>query len=235
MKIWHDWEFLEAKNSIYPISVGMVTEDGHELYYEFIQAPWVDIYKHEWLKANVIPAMSPGFNTAVVVGQSNKVTRSTLSICSNVYEFLYNTYVRANGKLELWGWYSSYDHVCLSQLFGAMVNLPYFVPMWTNDIKQEVNRLGNPKIPDLRQPDEVKHNALDDARAEMRMHKWLQSSALGVTVKNSSNVQVGNGNTQVNTYRSSISEPAWKTMGFTSKAAMKKFEDRTDFPGWDAL
>lgn len=30
-------------------------------------------------------------------------------------------------------------------------------------------------------------------------------------------------------------EPSWKVMGFKSKADMKAFEDRPDFPGWDAL
>lgn len=30
-------------------------------------------------------------------------------------------------------------------------------------------------------------------------------------------------------------EPTWKVMGFKSKAAMTAFENRTDFPGWDAL
>lgn len=36
MKVVHDWEFPSSRNSIYPISVGMVREDGAELYYEFI-------------------------------------------------------------------------------------------------------------------------------------------------------------------------------------------------------
>jgi hypothetical protein len=30
-------------------------------------------------------------------------------------------------------------------------------------------------------------------------------------------------------------EPTWKVMGFNSKKEMQDFENRTDFPGWDAL
>lgn len=30
-------------------------------------------------------------------------------------------------------------------------------------------------------------------------------------------------------------EPKWKVRGFKSRAAMKDFEARSDFPGWDAL
>lgn len=202
MRLYHDWEFLEQENSIYPISVGMVTEDGEELYYEFIQAPIGKIYRHEWLKANVLPALSPGHNAAMVSGEGNDIVKSTLTIRIKVYDFLEAASQRSEGKLELWGWYSAYDHVCLGQLFGAVINLPDFVPMWTNDLKQEAERLGNPRIPNLRNSDEVLHNALDDARVEKRMGDWLRSYELGlgrsVNISNSSRVQIGHGNTQVN-------------------------------------
>ncbi len=204
MKVWHDWEFLEIENSVFPISVGMVREDGAVLYYEFIDAPWGKILAHDWLKANVIPALSADHNKAIVTGTGNSTVKSTLSIRMKIYDFLHKADQLDPGNLELWGWYSAYDHVCLGQLFGAMVNLPDFVPMWTNDIRQEVHRLGNPRIPDMRRPDEVVHNALDDARAERRMHQWLidfeyVSSKL-VRIQNSRGTQFGNGNSQINTW-----------------------------------
>lgn len=171
MKIWHDWEFLEEGNSIYPISVGMVREDGAELYYEFLQAPWESIYKHSWLKDNVLPVLHKGWNTAIVTGEGNSVMASTLYIRGKVREFLHEA--SQISPIELWGWYSSYDHVCLAKLFGRMVDMPNFIPMWTNDMKQEVMRLGNPSIPGMRRGSEKAHNALDDARAESRMHLWI--------------------------------------------------------------
>lgn len=165
MRIYHDWEFLETGNSIYPISVGMVTEDGRELYLEFSNVPWEKVQEHEWLMENVVPKLG-------------SYSFSPEYIQMAVREFLHKTF-RISGRIELWGWYSSYDHVCLSQLFGAMVNLPSFVPMWTNDMKQEVMRLGNPTIPDMREQGEIVHHALDDARAEKRMGDWLQQYAQG--------------------------------------------------------
>jgi hypothetical protein len=238
MRIWHDWEFIEDgyEKTIQPISVGMVTEDGQELYLEFFQAPWTRIYNHEWLRANVIPALAPGHNAALVSGVGNGIMKSNVGIRSKVHDFLLDAVNRSSEeRIELWGWYSAYDHVCLAQLFGRMIDLPEFVPMWTNDLKQEVMRMGNPRIPSMRKPGEIVHNALDDARAEKRMSEWLdnyQSPKANVKVTNSSRVQIGNGNTQVNSY---LTTPSWKTMGFKSKEDMTKFEARTDFPGWDAL
>ena len=39
-------------------------------------------------------------------------------------------------KSELYGYYSAYDHVALSWIFGKMLNLPDNVPMYTRDLKQ---------------------------------------------------------------------------------------------------
>jgi len=220
MRVYHDWEFLESgyANTVKPISVGMLAENGAELYYEFHSAPWREIFQHEWLKENVVPHLSPGINAALVAGVGNGIVKSNLAIRSKVHDFLLNAYTNdPNNNLELWGWYSSYDHVCLAQLFGRMVDLPDFIPMWTNDLKQEAMRLGNPRIPDLRQPGEVAHNALNDARNEMRMGEWLKNYKA----------------------RTKVDSPHKQTMSFNSedakKLSKKTFENRTDFPGWDAL
>ncbi len=171
MRIYHDWEFLEDGVTIKPISVGMVREDGKELYLEFLDAPSSDILRHEWLKANVVSQLSPGWQTAMIIQEANAVVKGRLAIQSKVYNFLYDAY-KADYKngIQLWGWYSSYDHVCLAQLFGKMVNLPDFVPMWTNDLRQEFHRLGNPTYP--RQTTGL-HNALADAKHLASKHEWL--------------------------------------------------------------
>jgi hypothetical protein len=183
LRVYHDWEFLEdgVTNTVKPISVGMVTEDGDELYYEFVDAPWNDILKHSWLPHNVLPALHKGWNTAIVTGEGNRVMASTLYIRTKVHDFLAKASIK--GPLSLWGWYSSYDHVCLGQLFGSMVDLPSIVPMWTNDIRQEAHRLGEVRIPDMRRGSEKPHNALDDARAEARMHQWLMAYENGLNAE----------------------------------------------------
>lgn len=160
MKIYHDWEFLETGNSIYPISVGMVSETGLELYYEFSTAPWEAIYKHDWLVKHVVPQLSMTENVFV-----NKT-----KIRNEVYYFLLDCRNNSTEDLELWGYYSSYDHVCLGQLFGRMIDLPDFVPMYTNDLMQEFRRLGYPSYP---RKNESVHNALSDAKDIKDMHQWL--------------------------------------------------------------
>lgn len=198
MKVTHDWEFLEHGNSVHPLSVGMVREDGAELYYEFIQAPWDRVYKHEWLRENVVPKLNCTTDGSLVIGQSNDIVKPTLSIRSKVYDFLKEA--AEDSPLELWGWYSAYDHVCLGQLFGAMVSLPEFVPMWTNDIRQESYRLEDIRIPNFYEPGELEHHALDDAKVEMRMLKWIQNYDPDKKVRIANNVQLGNGNNQTNYY-----------------------------------
>lgn len=189
VRLYHDWEFLETGNSVYPISVGMIREDGTSLYRVFRDAPWDAIRNHDWLTANVVPKLC----------RDDYNYMSSQAIKDDVREFLSRAHFDGKGKLELWGWYSAYDHVCLGQLFGRMVDLPDWCPMWTNDIRQEVHRLGNPSMPDFREPEELVHNALDDAVAELRMHEWLIKYE-GRIHGNVRGAQFGNGNIQHNNF-----------------------------------
>jgi hypothetical protein len=52
-----------------------------------------------------------------------------------------------------------------------MVDLPDGIPMWTNDLKQEAVRLGNPTMPEQQGRE---HNALSDARHNLAMHRFLK-------------------------------------------------------------
>lgn len=161
MRLYHDWEFLENGETIKPISVGMVREDGEELYYEFQNAPWSEIFDNTWLRANVVPGLS----------FSEKTLAHPLEIRDLVENFLFRAH-KVDKKLELWGWYSAYDHVCLAQLFGKMINLPNWCPMYTHDLKQEFDRLGNPEY---KRQTEGLHNALEDAKFLRSKHLWLEN------------------------------------------------------------
>lgn len=44
-------------------------------------------------------------------------------------------------NIELYGYYSAYDHVALCWLFGKMIDLPTGFPMYTIDLKQELDNL----------------------------------------------------------------------------------------------
>ena len=75
-------------------------------------------------------------------------------------------------KPELWGYYSAYDHVAFCQLFGTMMDLPKGFPMYTRDLKQWCDMLGNPRLPEQGKGE---HNALEDARHNRMMWYFLRS------------------------------------------------------------
>lgn len=73
-------------------------------------------------------------------------------------------------KPEIWAYYADYDWVVFCQLFGTMMDLPEGFPMYCRDIKQECDRLGNPKLPEQGKGE---HNALDDARWNKKAYEFL--------------------------------------------------------------
>lgn len=162
-----DWEFLEDGRVIDPISVGLVADDGREYYAVFRDMPTKRISRNAWLMANVVPGLprlhgdarmfAPRRNWLALDWQHPDI-KARAQIRKDVAAF-----VRASPDVELWGWYSAYDHVCLAQLFGRMADLPAGIPMWTNDLRQEVQRLGIAEA-DLPAQRSGVHNALADAR-----------------------------------------------------------------------
>jgi hypothetical protein len=82
-------------------------------------------------------------------------------------------FIRAAGPdVELWANYGAYDHVCLAQLWGRMIDLPEGVPMFTCDIQQERARLGL-GWDELPKQMSGEHNALADARHNRVVRRWL--------------------------------------------------------------
>lgn len=188
MRYWYDWEFLENGHTIEPISIGIVAEDGRELYLvnqhiedEPLQKRIVQNY---WLMENVVPHLPLRRNRerrddgltrldGRVIGfhldsRDNQVV--TLRFLRNaVREFLTAT----DGPIELWGYYSAYDHVCLMQLFGAMIDRPDRFPMWTNDVQQLAAALGLDNS--LPTQTGTAHNALHDARWTRDAWQYLEA------------------------------------------------------------
>lgn len=191
MRLYYDAEFLENGSTIDLISIGLVAEDGRELYAvnEGIEHdPLYDrICKHQWLMENVVPhlPLSTG-SSGTQKGYGRLTTSSTyrgffnLDTASNdvmprrMIRNAVRDFIQATPDPQLWAWYAAYDHVALAQLFGRMIDLPEGVPMWTNDLKQEAMRLGNPDMPE--QASGV-HNALADARHNKVMGEFLTSLA----------------------------------------------------------
>src|SRR5260221_89154 len=144
IKYFIDTEFIEDGITIELISIGIVAEDGREYY---AQDKGCDLSRaSQWVKDNVIAHLDE---------QSWKVRSQ---IRRDILAFMDP---EKYGKPELWGYYSAYDHVAFCQLFGTMMDLPKGFPMYTRDIKQLCDSVGNPKLPEQGKDE---HNALADAR-----------------------------------------------------------------------
>lgn len=140
MKYFYDTEFIEDGKTIDLISIGVVSEDGRTYY--AISNEFNAKKASQWVVDNVLLKLN-----------DNETRKSRLEIKNDLLEFI------GNDKPEFWAYYADYDHVALCQLFGKMIDLPKGWPMYTRDLKQFLDSMGNPKIP----KQENEHNALDDA------------------------------------------------------------------------
>lgn len=171
MKIFHDWEFYEDGQRIYPISVGMVAEDGRELYLVNADMPGGLIASRPWLMENVMPHLPM---RAGLPGPAGEVSRSLDFWHADVRPLhvireRVLAFIGATPLPELWAWYGAYDHVCLAQLFGPMIDMPASIPWWTNDIRT----LAMLASPEAREgaPAHMgrEHHALDDAKHDREL------------------------------------------------------------------
>lgn len=180
LRYWYDCEFIDDGKTIDLISIGIVCDDGREFYginweCNFIKAS-------DWVAENVLtylPFRPCELNTAnkgfwyqryflkEAVAKFLGCQEAPLTRSSGPRWFI----PEGAAKPELWGYYSAYDHVALCQLFGTMMDLPQGFPMYTRDIKQWCDALGNPQLP---KQAEGEHNALHDARHNKVMWEFLK-------------------------------------------------------------
>lgn len=193
MRYFYDEEFIDNGSTIDLISIGIVAEDGRELY---LQSCEFDSWRASaWVKEHVFPhlALCPhvyergerSLGTDLVVHQEGQCTFSSpeKGIIGAQTDCLWRTRnqialeIRAfcnpekYDRPELWGYYSAYDHVAFCQLFGSMIELPDGFPMYTRDLKQWCDMLGSPQLP---AQGKGEHNALADARWNKEVYTFLK-------------------------------------------------------------
>jgi hypothetical protein len=165
MRFWYDCEFIDDSKVIDLISIGMVCEDGRELY---LQSVDFDEYKaSDWVQQNVISHL------AQCPCCGHKVNHDVMGKCRHnqcpwrTHEQIRDeilAFVNAgDGKPEFWSWISSYDHVALTQLFGTMMDYPHEWTHYTRDFQYILDERGI-SDDELPQQDEGVHHALEDAR-----------------------------------------------------------------------
>lgn len=170
MKYFYDTEFIEDGKTIDLISIGIVAEDGREFY--AINEECKLKKASQWVKENVLLHLPPHWRNTTdqdspnIRGQS-LAWMSRGGIKERITDFCDPV---KYGKPEFWGYYADYDHVVLCQLFGTMMDLPKGWPMYTNDIKQLCDSLGNPKLPEQGKGE---HHALADAKWNRQAYEFL--------------------------------------------------------------
>lgn len=175
MKIFYDTEFIDDGRTIDLISIGMVREDGAELYAVNRHMPVRRIRQHKWLMENVwpsLPTVEPasgerGFSR---IDLAHPNVRPRAQIARLVEDF-----IRAAGPdPQLWAYYSAYDHVALAQLWGPMINLPAGIPRQSDDIVTAAKLAGLAPC-DLPRQADGHHNALADARHNRVMAEYIDT------------------------------------------------------------
>ena len=170
MKYFLDCEFHEDGygKPIELISLALVCDDGRE-FYAVAADGWSPDKVSDWLKENVVPYLSACGVNKDVDGWFESLACSRVEMAEALRTFVRE---QADGKREIWGYFSSYDWVVFCQLFGRMIDLPEHFPYCCFDIKQRCASLGNPKLPKQATQE---HNALSDARHNQIMHKFLDA------------------------------------------------------------
>lgn len=198
MRYFYDSEFIEDGRTIDLISLGVVAEDGREFY--AVSNEWDAGKANEWVRQNVLAHLPPegsGFIGKVVysddAAEYTAWDHDTVRpfqwpigfVVSAEWHYITRKKIRAelqrfvegDAKPEFWGYYADYDHVVLSQLFGAMIELPDGWPLYTRDIKQLCDSLGNPKLPEQGKGE---HHALADARWNKAAYEFLMRGNSGL-------------------------------------------------------
>lgn len=192
MRYWLDTEFIDDGSTIDLISIGIVCEDGRDLY---LQSCEFDHRKSsEWVKDNVLshlqmcpwaPVSPLGIQGLYRTdsayhkkhgGQCIDQQRGLVHNCpwrirEQIRDEVKNFFNPSDG-IELWGWCSGYDFMAFCQLFGTMMDLPKGYPHYIRDLQHVLDERGIPDN-DLPPQEGGAHNALEDARHIKKLWEYI--------------------------------------------------------------
>ena len=154
-RYFFDTEFIEYPCTIDLISIGIVSEVGnHELYLESNEVDWSKA--HPWVLENVKPHL---------IGHGIP----KVQIAEEIKRFCV-------GYPEFWAYFGDYDWVVFCWLFGSMVDMPPQFPHMCMDLQQLAKSMGIPSLKAAVPQDGTEHNALDDARWNLKAYQFLTRS-----------------------------------------------------------
>ncbi len=174
VKYFYDTEFHEDGKTIDFISIGIKCEDGREYYAVSNEFDTRRVASNNWLMDNVMSSIDhdkfvvADFDGSPLVRDiyvTDPAAKTKQEIAAEILDFVDGTWP------DFWAWYGAYDHVCLCQLYGKMIDLPEKFPMFSSDIKQLHKEAGSPAMP--KQPVGL-HNALEDAKMNVVRYDYLR-------------------------------------------------------------
>lgn len=196
MKYFLDCEFIDDGITIDLISIGIVCEDGRELYLQSLDIMVASI--PIWVWSNVIPHLQQCPSMQISLHLQNNLNRTirahrerlerhTEYLCGNGCPWRTREQIKQEilsfldpaqyGNLELYGWCAGYDFVTFCQLFGTMMDLPQGYPHYMKDLQQILDDRGISDN-DLPQQELGLHNALADARWNRYLWTYLHKDAV---------------------------------------------------------
>lgn len=189
-KWFYDCEFWENNWTLQLVSIGICSADkSRTLYLENKDFDWRnvmsisgsriasrrDIETPRWLMDNVYPHLryvnlqgKPSFTATESFDGSSRSKMTAKEVAGNVsISYMRDAILQFVGgetaKPRFYGWYSAYDHFCLANIFGRMIDLPGNFPMYTRDLKQMADETDRFEKTDYPQKPVNLHNALADA------------------------------------------------------------------------
>lgn len=181
MRYYFDTEFNENVRPIDLISIGVVNNEGKELYIINEQFAFFDAYKissdkesfqylnscNDWVKTNVLPIL---FSTAPNGDENLSMTGNMQGIKNALVDFVAN-----DPYPEFWAYYGHYDWYLITRMFGSFDKMPKNWPQACYDLHQFAKHHGmSRKLPKKLEPE---HNALVDARWTKQAFDFVQSTS----------------------------------------------------------
>lgn len=154
-----DTEFDEDGKTIELISIGLVSDEGHEYY--AVSREFDPLHCNDWVRENVLSKLPPA---------GDPLWKKRAQIRDDIVAL-----VKSGASApKFFAYYADYDWVVFCQLFGKMIDLPPDFPMYCRDLKQMIDDYDVRKTDLPVQPEGTEHNALADARWCMDGVLWVQ-------------------------------------------------------------
>lgn len=173
-KYFFDTEFHCFKwrgvNTIQLISIGIIDENGKELYLISNEFSTKKAWANWWIRKNVCMKL----DNSITNYRTFKDFINTNGI--NRLEMKERILAYCDDKPEFWAYYASYDWVVFCWIFGNMIDLPSHFPQYPMDLMNVITMFNIDKSKlKIDIPNDNLHNALDDAKWNMNAWNWINN------------------------------------------------------------